>query len=752
MIGNRQNQRVSLSEKMKSDWYINNFHYFMALALQCNNKDETLNNIDAANGIVDSKTYAYVVKPLQANGESLGNLPGEIRDVDFINPIREKNIGEYLELPHDFTVKVDDPDITLLRSSKISAQLTPILEQVVINLINSQQNNPNAQSNNTVDNKPSPENENMPNSGVPSKNIDNLEEVIKETIANWFDERGDKASNLVNWINDNNDINNLVISAFTYWWSTEECYILISNQNNEVFYDLLSPLEGFPITNGNEYVEDQEAFIVKRSLTMDRIIELYDDDLTKKDRDYLELLFNNNDTHGYSTSFTNIKNIYGRKIFDDAYVTSRINKNTAVFSNTDSINENILFFKTQVKRKILYKYNNLGQIVNEIIQDDNFVFNKELGHIDVKSEWITETWKQVLLGEDYTGIYLKPKPIDVQVYDRRGHNKLPIAGKKGLLNGIYINPIPKRILPNLAMYRTINLQIEREIAKFKGVVEIIPKSLLIGDNGDVVGNMLYRMANNSYIYDDSQVNPNVITQGYRLTGDDKTSNFIKTLIDYKQYIKNEAWDMANMNSSRNGDAPASATVTNNQQNIFRAKLGSSLMITLFNNILLKLYSQALEYSKVAYVKGINGTVRNQDKITYFNFGEGEITETNYGIFMSNAINDFNKLEEYKKLAFNASQNGDLELATEAIDSDNLSKIRKNIKKLVKINKEHAEAMAKQEQDNKMAIEQAKLQDKVDSRELELDKIRIKENLITDRELELAKLKIGANNETNINNE
>ena len=85
--------------------------------------------------------------------------------------------------------------------------------------------------------------------------------------------------------------------------------------------------------------------------------------------------------------------------------------------------------------------------------------------------------------------------------------------------------------------------------------------------------MFYKLADNTYIYDDSEVPTNVIQNGYRLVGNDAAVNYIKTLIDLRNDVKAEAWDMANMNDSRYGNAAASSTVTNNNQNIIRAKLG-----------------------------------------------------------------------------------------------------------------------------------------------------------------------------------
>ena len=129
MIAVKPKQRVSLSEKLDKDFYVNVMHYYIGLSNSNNNKTATLDNMNAANGVVPETVYGDVMKPLTGGDGTKNNLPGTIRDVDFITPIREKNIGEYIQLPREFTVKVDDPNITLRKNKEVADQLKPVLEQ-----------------------------------------------------------------------------------------------------------------------------------------------------------------------------------------------------------------------------------------------------------------------------------------------------------------------------------------------------------------------------------------------------------------------------------------------------------------------------------------------------------------------------------------------------------------------------------------------------------------------------------------------
>jgi hypothetical protein len=716
-MNDRPRDRVSLTEKMNRKWYMNNAHYWIDFALNSNDKDEVLHNINAANGVVDKDTYNYVLTPLAAS-EDNKKLPGVIRNTDFITPIREKNIGEYLELPHSFMVKVDDPNISLLRKFEVGNQIRPILEQELANKISQDEQ-----------------------SGIPQTNPEDIKTIADDVTEKWFDTRAMNAQHLVQWIADNNRIEEQRLSGFNDWWSTEHCFFRVFEANGEPLFEQISSLEGFPVGNGYEYTDDQEAFVIIRKLSIDRINEYYGDRLSEKDRKYLDTLFETTGS-SYSVPVSLYTNIYGNIDFpkDSTGMSTSFNDVNAIFSNSRQVDEYIIYFKTQVQRKILYKANQFGEIVTEVVENEkDFVFDEEQGHIKLETEWITETWEQVQLGQRYSGIYLKPQPVLVQVYDALGHNKIPIIGKKGLLNGVFINPIPKRIIPNLALHRIITLQIERQMAKFKGAIEIIPKSMLADGTGSTKANMFYKMADNTIIYDDSEVDWNVISQGYKIVGNDAISGYIKTLIDFRDIIKAEAWDMANMNDGRYGQAPASSTVTNNKDNIYRAKLGSVLMITVYNTILLRLYTMLLEYGKVTYVDGKSGGLfdKAERDIKYFNIDDGELTANNYGLFMSNSVVDYNKLSEYKDLAFSAAQNGEFDIAAEAIDSDNVAQIRKGIKKLIKAEKEFKQQMEQQQLEQQKQIHTEILEDKQADRQNELDRIELKEQMITDRETALA---------------
>ena len=721
-MARRQNQRSSVTAKNTKDWYVPNIDYFITLGESMNDKPDVISNMNASNGIIDEDTYKYVLEPMSADGSSNKKLPGTIRDIDFITPIREKNIGEYINLPYNFNVKINDPDMVLLRDASVGTELYKMLEDEFV--------------------KRNQEFQQQGNVGATQVDFTDEASKIKEK---WFTDKAVKGEKLINLINDENDFENKKLTGFNYWWATEQFYTYRYIKNGQFFWELVSPLEGYPISNNSEFVEDHNAFLRKDKLSIYEIEELYGEDLSDNDRTYLNRLVDIYDTGVNNVTADVILDYTGRKTIGDDIIKNSNSKYD--FANINGeISRCTVSFITYVDKHILIYYNQLGELAEREV-DKDYEINVEIGDIEVNKQWIPEAWRQTRLGNIHTGIYFKPVPEEVQRYDAKGHVKIPFGGKKGLLDGININPIPKRILPSLALYRIIGLQIERNIAKYKGAVELIPQSLITGDNEQSTkGNMFYKMADNTIIYDDTVVDFNTVAQGYRIVSDDSLANYIKTLIDYRDGIKAEAWDMANMNDARAGNTNPYSTVRNNEQNIYRAKLGSTLMITMFNNILAKEHEANLEYARYAYKQGRVGSYIKDGKIVEVDVTPDDLL-IKLGVYVTNSKIEEGKLAEYKELGFSAGQNGNLDISAATIDSDNAAELKSKIAELAEMQREFE--MNKQREAEAANERLAKLQsDNIDKEhQYKLDEIKTKEQMITDRDIAIKQIEVNNSKES-----
>ena len=78
---------------------------------------------------------------------------------------------------------------------------------------------------------------------------------------------------------------------------------------------------------------------------------------------------------------------------------------------------------------------------------------------------------------------------------------------------------------------------------------------------------------------------------------------------------------------------------------------------------------------------------------------------NLAVFIRNNTEVNNKLRQMQDLAFSAAQNGDLDIAIDAISSNSLRQIAKRIKDGVEARREYEENLAKIEQEGRANVEQ-----------------------------------------------
>jgi hypothetical protein len=692
-------QRTTLAKKQDKDWYVPTYNYYINLAVSLNDKDATKTNIEAANGIVDSKVFNYLVDPLKKlnSNSRIGKLPGEIRNVDFISSIREKNIGEYISLPYRFQVKVESPDAILKRNDELNRGITKIVQQLIINKLN----------------------ERGVDTGQSTEPTPDPVKFADEFIKNWIDDRAIEGQHILNLIHSLTDFDYKRIQGFQDWWACEEFYTYRKIINNEVYTEVISPLCAFPIDNGSDFVEDMDGMVVRDRISLQQFIDNYRDLIDDSDKEYLDRLASNSLSNDGRIVATPVQ-LLSR---DFKYVgDTSLGDGLAFTDNNCTIERNIICFKSEKEIKILNYINSIGEEIETEVELD-YKLDKNNGDVSLSSEWINEVYLGYRFGDDTTGIYIKPKVCEVQRYDEyKKSPKLPFGGKKGMLKGVAINPIPKRLIPFLVLDNIILLHEERAIAKFKDNITIIPKSLLAADEiGTAQEKYFYMLADNTITYDDSNIDLNTITQGFKVVGSPYAEKYLTTLIDLRDRNKREAMEIANMNSERFGDINPNSGKGVLEQSIYRAKLGTLLMIYTYHKALEKDLNAELEFSKVAYANGKYGTYFNKDKVVEVDVNIDSHPYNKYGVFATDSKAEEEKFDLYKSLvAGAASQSGDYEVSSAVIGADSVSEITKIIKDLADAKKEYEknlqdsqQATIKEVQDKRDATEKAKMQNNLD---------------------------------------
>lgn len=719
-----QNQRVSNATKSKEVWWRETMDYWIERAIEEGTErvNEATTNIEFSNGNINMATLQYALKPLVPDEDVdklLKELPGKLREVDFITSVREKYQGEYIELPYKFHVKSNNPEAVLAWNADLKPIVRQRLQQSLINYMN--------------------ESPNGANPVTPSKEQESIEMFIKSETERFFNERAIEAQKKLNLINDIIGFETKRQQQFFYWFATEQFYDYRTIIDGEFVHEIIAPYEAFPILNGEQFVDDMDGCLIRREITWNDFERKYRDRLSKKEFDYVEetVLSNKNKSGGGDVSDL-IKSRLITNYGSDYYKNNvtAVNR-TKIPDSTSKLTEHIIQFKSQKRVKIL-KYKDETGEAHEIEVADDYELDTANGDISTEDLWVEELRTGVRIGDKYLGIYIEPEVDIIQRRDPNNprHVKLNICGKVGILNDIDINPIPKRLSVYQALDRLILLRQEQFIARYKDSILTIPQSTLHSKKKSKQQQYYYMLADGVWIYDDSQITADDMSKAFRIVGNPSGERYLSTLIEIRRENYEEAMRVANMTQERMGNTNPRSGKSVMEQNIFRARISSTLMIDMFNKALEKSHLADLEASKYAWVNGKYGTFydRSTNRMVDVNIDGPEHFFTEYGMTIVNSKAEERKSQAYQNLGFSASQHGDYDIASQAIDMDNVAEGKEIMRKLVKAKREFEKsqsesqlaAIEKQGENEKARDERDHLQ--------EMEILEYKEDRAYEREL------------------
>lgn len=715
-------QRVSNAQKQKKEWYIPNCNYWINLAIGQNDKTITQKFLDAANGLVDKKTYEYVLKNYIDKVGDKARMYGEIRDVDFLTPIKERYMGEFINMFSNYQVFNNDPSATLERNKVLADKVMTYCNQEIINRLN----------------------EAGFNTGQKSITQDSIENIINSVLEDWIDDITITTQKRLELINTIVEAKDKYQQAYFYWWACEEVYTYREVYKNDIYLTVVSPLEYYRIDSGNRYIEDDDAGVRVYRMTIPQIIDRFRDELTESEMKYLREIYTVSPKYDAPDGIVQIFNKYD---FAERKAILKTNKE-ALEAESRLYGKEVEVYhyvwKTEIKQGILKHYDLLGNIIESIV-DSEYKFDALAGDIDIEWEWINQVWEGWRIGGCHSGIYIKPRPIEIQRerFNNYSDCKLPYNGIVGLNKDNLRNPIPFRILPYLALYRIYTLQQERAVAKFKSWL-LFPESIL-ADSSEMTTEERLAVANkDSFLpFDDTEATPNSL-QSIREVATSAINNYIQMLENLKQSLKLEAWEAANMNNARFGDAKDYAGKAVNESNYSQAMTGSVWSLDCFNLFRERDYVANIDYSKFAWINGKRGSYINPstNKVEIADLDGSSDFSSNIGIYIRNNSDVQNKLNMMKELAFSAGQNDQLEVAIEAIENNNITSIAKNIKKAIAARREYEMAMQQAQQEAQAKVEQI-----ITERETQKQQFEAEQNALDrERDIALQQLKIEGDKE------
>nr|DAW48944.1 MAG TPA: portal protein [Crassvirales sp.] len=693
-------QQVDAATKAKPDWYANSIDYIIGLGLSLNDRTETETMLNVLHGDLPQEFYKKTLNPYNATNERFKRFPATLRNYDIMSDIIRRYIGEYFKGTHDFAVGANNPDIVFERNQALKEKVMQAAQQAFQQEFERKYKEAVEQAQGQGQ---------SPESINPQEVMPDPEEFIAKFNQDYIDKESKQGQDILNYIRDLTNDAQIYLTAFFNYCSLGECYTYTELRGNKIIKECVPAIEAFPIPNNQFMVEDHDMFARRIMMSYNQILDVFEDDLTDKDKSYLDNLYNTSASAstkvvqlGWNQLFEKYPNVCSKFTDEERKLYKSQPLNPSV-NNSNLYEVWHVVWKGFARQGILTYTNQLGFQEQRIVEED-YEFNPEAGDIDIEWKYKTQVYEGYRIGTRYNGIYpVKARPI---LYERKG--KLPYNGIQELLPYCGKFSIIQIITPFQVLRNIISYHQEMVIAKNKMLILLLPKSLVASETEDAI----YRMAADGVLpIDDEEDAAGVKMQNIRLLNANM-GQYITELSNLNEAIKQEARELVDMNAQRYGQIAQSAGASTTQNAISQSSTGSVLIFQMFDLLRCADYNRDLDFAKCAYVEGLETSYidKTTGKKHYLSLDVNSFVNSDYSTTVRNNGKEMDKIQQLKQWAFSAAQNGDLESALAAIQGDNVAAISDNIRQFSEIRRQHDEQMKQMDQAIQEQANQMKLQE------------------------------------------
>ena len=672
-------QRVGYAEKQKPYWYANCIDYIISAGMSFNDRSDTETKLSILHGDIPNSYYKKTLNPYNSNKEKYTRFPATMRNLDIMNDVVRRYVSEYFKGIHEFVVGASNTDIVLKKNAKLREEIGVLAAQAFQQEFERRLQELQAQA----EQQGTPPEQINPQDAMPDP-----EEFIKNFNDNYIDDESKQGQEVLHYIRSITADTMIYLSSFFDYVALGECYTYSDVRGEKIIKEHVPVMEAFPIPNGNFFVEEHDMFARRMLLSYSQIVDMFDDYLDKKDREFLETFYGRDINSGptklmYSKYFETYPDVCEkfsteeRDLFKKEGI-SLAERNNNLFEVWHVV------WKGEARRGVLTYMNESGFVTTRIV-DETYKLNKEAGDINIEWEYEPQVYEGYRIGGRYNAIYpIKSRPIP---FERGG--KLPYNGVMEILPYMGQFSIIKIITPFQIMRNIFAYHREMVIAKNKMLILLLPESLVASDSEDKV----YKMAADGVLLvDDSEDTNSQKMANVRLLNA-QMGDYIAQITDLMAATKQEAWDCVDMNSQRYGDIAQSAGIGTTQEAVARSSMGSVVIIEVFDQMRRRDYQRDIDFAKLAYIDGLDTAYFDQDgNRHYISLDVNSFIYSDYGVIVKNDSKEKDKIEQLRQWAFSAAQNGDLDMALAAITGDNISQIKATIQKFNEIKQQHEEQM------------------------------------------------------------
>ena len=639
---------------------------------------------DYYNGVIDEEDYNYVLKPY---GKTRKNFPTKLRNYPIIKPIIDLLLGEKSKRPLEYTVTVQNADAISQKEEQ--------LQNLLLNNIRTQFLNALIQQGQVE--------------GDPQE-VPLPKQVQEEFNRSYVDSRAIRGQHALNYIMNQQEIYDKFQKQFFHFLIAGECYSHKGVRRNEPFYEVINPLDvDFDKDPDIDFVEDGDWAIIRKFSHASTIVDAYGEYLTAD-----QILELESPTHTSAEAYLLYRaeasgaddNIYRNRLIEIVTVYWKSRKRIGFLTYIDP--------------------NTGTQEVKEV--DETFKLTKEMKEqmeASLEWEWVNEAWEGIRIDRRF---YIKMNPLATQrtSLDNPSICKLPINGRK--YSDINSQPISLVSLgiPYQLNYNIYKYRMELAIARSKDIVaqfdiNMIPK------NWDMDKFMYYVEGTGIAWVDYNK-------EGIQLSPQHQSvlDMSIKTISQYLTLLESimVEWEkLSGVNRQRQGSVGMYEGKGTSQQAIVQSSHITEDIFRKFSNFEQRELQGLIDYSKVAWINGKKGMfVMPDNTLAELDVeGLGHL-ESEYGIFVSDAGKDVEKLQAIRGFAQAAVQNGlPMSAAISIFESDSFPQIKDKIRQAEKaqeeLQKAQQEAQAQQSQ-QALQVQQAQIEsqqlDKEKDRQLQIE--------------------------------
>ena len=445
------------------------------------------------------------------------------------------------------------------------------------------------------------------------------------------------------------------VDAYTVGEEIYQCDIV----GGEPVLEKLDPLKVRIIRSGNSSkIEDADMIIIEDYWSPGKVIDVFWDQLSKKDIEQIENAPDNLGSNSYTDSMGNLDERYGfipRLDTDWVAGDSTINSLYLFDERTGTsllpydMNGNIrvlrVYWKSRRKIKKVKSYDpETGEEVFNFYPE-TYIIDPDKGE-EQQVFWVNEAWEGTKIGQD---IYVNMGPRAVQ-YNRLSN---PSRCHFGIIGSIYnVNgEVPYSLVdvmkPYAYLYDIINDRLNKTLAKNMG--KIVRLDFAKVPKGWDVDKWLYYIKVNNIAVEDSYKEGSVGASTGVLSGalnnassgviDASLGNEIQSYISLLEWISNKVGDMAGISRQREGQIANRETVGGVERATLQSSHSTQHWFFVHDDVKKRVLECFLETAKIA-MKGRKKKfeyVTSEGTSVLTEIDGDEFAECDYGLVVDNSI-------------------------------------------------------------------------------------------------------------------